>query len=180
MEKINYGAGLTAIEGYLSVEECHDYIKLSESMGYELASIQTPQGPKFIQDVRNNDRITFDDQALAAALFERAQPFLPGTLNEWSLLGLNERFRFYRYTPGQYFKWHKDGFFCRTDNEVSLLSFLIYLNDGYEGGNTEFQWEIVKPKIGMVLFFPHAMRHQGAPILSGAKYVLRSDVMYRR
>ncbi|MES2945212.1 MAG: 2OG-Fe(II) oxygenase [Pseudomonadota bacterium] len=82
--------------------------------------------------------------------------------------------------PGQYFKWHKDGFYCKTDDEVSLLTFIIYLNDAYEGGNTEFQWEVIKPEAGMALVFPHAMRHQGAPMDSGVKYVLRTDVMYKK
>jgi len=30
----------------------------------------------------------------------------------------------------------------------------------------------------MALFFEHAIHHKGEPVLSGRKYVLRSDVMY--
>lgn len=93
---------------------------------------------------------------------------------------MSERFRFYRYNAEQYFKWHKDGYYCRNDDEVSLLSFLMYLNDDFEGGETEFRWDVVKPETGMALFFPHPLLHQGAPITSGIKYVLRTDVMYRR
>lgn len=180
MEKIVYGAGLFTLKHFLSAQECDDYIQGSETSGYEEAAIQVAGRSEIAKEIRNNDRIIFDDPALAQTLFERAKPCLPGELNEWSVAGLNPRFRFYRYVPGQYFKWHKDGFYCKSDDEVSLLTFIIYLNEGYEGGNTEFQWEIIQPSAGMALVFPHAMRHQGAAIQSGVKYVLRTDVMYRR
>jgi len=62
---------------------------------------------------------------------------------------------------------------------VSMLTFLLYLNDGYEGGDTQFRWETVKPESGMLLVFPHNQSHQGAEIAAGTKYVLRSDVMYQ-
>ena len=180
MEKISHGAGLFTLKEFLTPQECAVYIGGSEETGYEEAAIQTANGSEIAREIRNNDRIVFDDPALAQTLFERARPFLPDVLDQWTLSGFNERFRFYRYVPGQYFKWHKDGFYFKSDDEVSLLTFIIYLNEGYEGGNTEFQWEIVKPSTGMALVFPHAMRHQGAPIASGTKYVLRTDVMYRK
>lgn len=82
--------------------------------------------------------------------------------------------------PDQYFKWHKDGHYCRTDDEISQLSFLIYLNQDYQGGETEFPWETIRPETGMALVFPHKIRHQGSSIASGIKYVLRTDVMFVR
>jgi prolyl 4-hydroxylase len=180
MEKISHGAGLFTLKEFLTPQECAVYIGGSEQTGYEEAAIQTANGAEIAREIRNNDRIVFDDPALAKTLFERARPCLPNELDQWTLSGFNERFRFYRYVPGQYFKWHKDGFYFKSDDEVSLLTFIIYLNEGYEGGNTEFQWEIIKPSTGMALVFPHAMRHQGAPIANGTKYVLRTDVMYSK
>ena len=53
-------------------------------------------------------------------------------------VGLNERFRFYRYTEGEYFNWHGDGSFLRSDGERSLFTAMLYLNDGFEGGTTDF------------------------------------------
>jgi hypothetical protein len=32
---------------------------------------------------------------------------------------------------------------------------------------------------GKALFFEHDVRHQGAPVERGRRYVLRTDVMYR-
>ena len=43
------------------------------------------------------------------------------------------------------------------------------------------RYRIVRPlsKGGMALVFEHYLRHQGAPVSEGSKYVLRSDVMFR-
>ena len=94
--------------------------------------------------------------------------------------GLNERFRFYRYTRDQAFRWHRDGAFRRDDREASRLTLMIYLNEGFGGGGTEFDLaETVVPRTGMALVFAHHLRHQGAPVTQGTKYVLRTDVMFR-
>jgi hypothetical protein len=60
-----------------------------------------------------------------------------------------------------------------------MLTFMIYLNDAFEGGATEFKTEVVRPRTGMALVFPHRATHQGAELRSGVKYVLRTDVMYK-
>ena len=43
----------------------------------------------------------------------------------------------------------------------------------------EKQVACIKPKQGQVLIFEHQQLHEGAPVLTGQKYVLRTDVMYR-
>jgi predicted 2-oxoglutarate/Fe(II)-dependent dioxygenase YbiX len=172
------GAGVFTINNFLSAEECAAFIADSEAIGFGEAVISTAVGDRMLKDVRNNDRILHDNKDLAARLFERALPFLPPEIDGWHPSGFNERMRFYRYSPGQYFKWHKDGTFRRSESEESFLTFIIYLNDDYAGGATQFAWETIAPKAGSVLVFPHRQRHQGAPVLSGTKYVLRTDVMY--
>lgn len=69
--------------------------------------------------------------------------------------------------------------------EFSLYTVLIYLNEGFEGGSTDLLndddsvlYRLV-PETGMVFLFRHELLHTGAEVLSGSKYVLRSDVMYR-
>jgi hypothetical protein len=123
--------------------------------------------------------VIFDDVALATKMYERSKPVLPAAMDGWQLCGFNERLRFYRYGPGEYFKWHKDGTFSRSDREESLLTFMIYLNADFEGGATQFKWETIQPEQGMALVFPHRHTHQGSAIVAGTKYVLRTDVMYR-
>jgi hypothetical protein len=38
----------------------------------------------------------------------------------------------------------------------------------------------VVPRTGHALIFEHGLRHQGAEVSRGIKYVLRSDVMFER
>lgn len=64
--------------------------------------------------------------------------------------------------------------------DASKLTVLFYLNEGCVGGQTEFEQYSVNAKAGLALNIPHKMRHQGAPIVGGVKYVLRADVIYRR
>ena len=155
-------------------------------------------------------------------------------------LGVNRRFRFYRYIPGRYYRPHIDGAWpssgfdingnyrydindisnkngmqfvdgkvasdqdaantkaeshisSQARPQLSRLTFLMYLNDDFEGGNTTFfipskeQEGVlnafpVKPSRGCVLVFPHgtcaAPLHEGSPVLKGCKYVIRTEVEY--
>ena len=134
-------------------------------------------------ELRNNTRVILDDVPRANDLWSRLARWAPSLRNHGRAVGLNERFRFYRYAPGEYFKWHRDGAFFRDTHERSLLTAIVYLNDDCEGGSTDFDLgdeEIrVVPERGAVLLFDHGLRHQGAPVTRGRKYVLRTDVMYR-
>lgn len=164
--------------------ECSEWITLAESIGFAAAPITTAAGFLMAPEIRNNTRVMFDDRTRASALWERLAPFVPPALGNCAALGLNERLRIYRYEPKQYFRWHSDGAFVRDRREHSLLTLMIYLNDDFTGGATEFDtregdFQIV-PRRGMALLFEHPLRHQGAPVRQGTKYVLRTDVMYRR
>ncbi len=121
-----------------------------------------------------------DDPERAKRLWERVREHVPAERDGARAVGLNERFRFYRYEPGEYFKWHFDGAFERSPVERSLLTLMVYLNEDCEGGATQFyDFGDVVPRTGMALFFEHDVYHQGAPVTSGRKYVARTDVMYR-
>jgi prolyl 4-hydroxylase len=179
------GESIFVIHDFFTPEECAEHIAFSEGEGYADAPITTAGGFVMRKDVRDNTRVIVDDLDLAARLFERAQPFLPKRFGSWQLHTLNERFRYYRYEVGQTFRPHFDGCFARNDNEESQITFMVYLNDDFTGGNTEFYYNngspkySVKPKQGMALAFYHIQLHEGAPVQSGRKYVLRTDVMYR-
>ena len=112
----------------------------------------------------------------------KVEPLVPPLMCRRRPVGLNERFRGYRYHPGERFAPHYDGCFRRSDDEESLLTFMLYLNEGMTGGATVFHHfgRQVTPRTGRALFFQHTVLHEGAVIEAGVKYVLRSDVMYRR
>lgn len=166
------------IDSFLSRAACDELILFSEMNDYEEAKISLPGGEQMVKSVRNNDRLIFDDQNLADRLWERLKPYCPAMLGKSRAIGLNERFRFYRYTEGQQFKMHRDGSFRRNFQEQSRITFMIYLNDDFEGGSTHFRKVDVQPKTGTALCFIHDVLHEGTTVKSGTKYVLRSDVMY--
>ena len=98
---------------------------------------------------------------------------------------MNERFRFLRYTEGDFFKSHFDGAYTRPDNsEKSQITVQLYLNEDCEGGETTFfgpnNEEVrVVPQPGKVLIFEHHLLHEGSLLKSGTKYAMRTDVMYK-
>lgn len=69
---------------------------------------------------------------------------------------------------------------------MSWMTLMVYLNDGFEGGRTRFDFAdepepiSVSPVAGCALAFMHDRLHEGEAVKSGAKYVLRTDVMYRK
>jgi len=181
MEITKYPKEIVKIKGFIDSEACAKLIALGEKMGFDEAAINTGAGQEIFKAIRNNERILFDDHSLAKDLFDKIKTYVPEKIEGWYVHSLNERFRFYRYEEGQYFKWHRDGSFVRNGEEASKVTFMIYLNDSFSGGNTEFREIcIVKPEAGSALVFPHQLMHQGGTIESGSKYVLRTDVMYKK
>ena len=169
------------IDNVLSPGECAAMIDRIETLGPEVAPITTAAGPVMRTDVRNNARVMFDDHAFAKTLFDRVSSHLPQTLCETTPVGTNERFRCYRYEVDQRFAPHYDGAFVRNETERSLLTFMVYLNEGFRGGETDFHDFGVRvvPKTGMALLFQHFLLHEGRCVNEGKKYALRTDVMYR-
>ncbi len=175
---------LFLIRNFLSESECKELIRESESVGYHDATINAFGAAELRPEVRNNKRVMLNDAELAERLYLRAKHHLPAQLPLfWELCGFNELWRFYRYDPGQRFNPHYDGSFKRNDFEVSRLSFIIYLNEGFKGGCTRFFHDpdlTIYPKLGTALVFEHRILHEGAEVLQGRKYALRTDVMYRK
>jgi hypothetical protein len=179
------GDTIFVLRGFLASQECARFIELAEGCGFEDAPITTGSGFVLRKDVRDNDRVIVDDSELAADWWRRAGPVLPADWFGWRAVGFNERFRYYRYDVGQRFMMHSDGYFQRDSGERSHFTFMVYLNEDFTGGTTNFHHRSknmlrVRPEGGMALVFAHQQLHEGAPVLSGRKYVLRTDVMYRQ
>ncbi len=181
MKKIELSSDVFTIENFFSENECNNYLEHYENITFEEAKISIDGQQIINKNIRNNDRFLFFDKNLANNLWTKIQEFIPQKVGFYKALELNEMFRVYKYSPGQRFKMHIDGSFKRNLNEESLFSFLIYLNDDFEGGETEFRKLFtISPKKGTALVFKHRMRHEGKEIVSGIKYVLRTDIMYKR
>lgn len=66
-----------------------------------------------------------------------------------------------------------------------MVTLQLYLNEGMEGGTTRFlnardesDYSDVVPKPGRVLIFQHNILHEGALLVKGRKYAMRTDVMF--
>ena len=178
LNRIDVAPGIFTIEHFLGTAECAALIEHAETQGFEAAPIITARGTRIQTDTRNNDRCVFDDVQLARSLWQRARATVPSAMNGRAAIGLNERFRLYRYIGGQQFDWHADVPYHKDNNEMSLLTFIIYLNSGYLGGATRFEAVKVVGDVGLALVFQHGLLHQGSQVLDGVKYALRSDVMF--
>jgi prolyl 4-hydroxylase len=167
------------IDDFFDEVTCDEFIRKSEALGYEASTVITEKGQQRLESVRNNYRVMYVDTDLADELWRKAKAFVPAKIGNSIASGLNELFRFYRYEPGQLFKKHIDESFIRSETEASYFTFMIYLNDGYKGGETIFDEIVVTGKKGMALLFLHSLPHEGATVTEGVKYVLRTDIMYK-
>lgn len=179
MKKIDLIENVWLIKNFLTEAECENLITFSEYKGYTEAEVSIEGASKMMKNIRNNDRLIYTDEIWAAKYWEKLKEYCPKNIENWEAIGLNEKFRFYKYSVNQRFKRHIDGRFKRNENEESRITFLIYLNDDFEGGSTIFKDLEVKPKTGDALCFFHEIWHEGSIITEGVKYVLRSDIMYR-
>jgi prolyl 4-hydroxylase len=167
------------VEDFFTRQECLDTIVKSEGVGYELAKVNTASGTRVRTDIRNNSRAFYKSEDLAQELWEKLGPHVPAQFGNSMAIGLNELFRFYRYQRGHQFKGHFDESYVRNEREASYFTFMVYLNDNFQGGDTAFRGLRIRPRQGMALIFLHSLYHEGSEVTQGVKYVLRSDVMYR-
>lgn len=87
-----------------------------------------------------------------------------------------------RYAPGEQYRQHSDALPHVAPEQQRILTFLVYLNEDYEGGETSFP-ELglkLKGRIGDGLLFRNAMPdggmdqrviHAGLPVTRGLKHV---------
>jgi predicted 2-oxoglutarate/Fe(II)-dependent dioxygenase YbiX len=178
------------IEGALSVPELRALRAQLERRGFTVTAGRYPAG------YRDNDRLVFDDPALAARLFAQLAPHLPREVttvegHRARLVGLNPRFRACRYRGGQSFQRHRDGAYAPTEAVRSERTLMLYLTDGagHQGGRTRFYASAdpsepplftITPRAGLATVFPHDAWHDGEPVTEGTKVVLRSDLLYER
>lgn len=133
----------------LSRDECQRFIELTESLGYlPDAAVSLPRS------VRHNHNATWVvDQQTDDIIWRRCKDLTSddrGFFGGKKALGLNARFRFYRYERGDFFKPHTDGAWPGSrvierrlipnayPDRFSQMSVLLYLSDDFEGGNTQF------------------------------------------
>lgn len=96
----------------------------------------------------------------------------------------------HRYYSGDVFQQHLDTCFTASESLRSFYTVNIYLNDAFSDGRTRFFDDdnritcSVQPAPGLALIFAQPgfrfYSHDGERVNDGIKYLIRSDVMYRR
>jgi len=176
------------IDDAIDDARCAELLAELERRGFDAT------GERYPRDYRNNDRLVFDDPALAASLFAALGERIPREIvvngARWQLCGFNPRFRACRYRAGQAFCIHRDGPHVPSDDVRSHLTVQLYLDDVADrvGGRTRFYadpqgnelWAAITPKRGAAIVFDHRAWHDGEAVTAGIKHVLRTDAMYRR
>ena len=191
-------------DGLLSPQEATTVLQVAETVGF------TPDVPltNTERSVLAHHFVWMADDSFIGNVFQRCKRFLPPTMQGATLHGLNGRLRCYRYEKGAVYRPHVDGAWPESglDSETgeyrydvsrgrvtSKFTFLMYLNEGFDGGCTTFfvpakepgylHATAVRPRIGGCLLFPHAdaacLVHEGSGVEGGTKYIIRTEVLYR-
>lgn len=169
----------------LSKTECDRLINISEKLGFLAdAAVSLPRS------VRHNDSLTWIvDEKTDGIIWQRIAHLMDDRQSIFSgskALGINARFRFYRYGEADYFKPHSDGSWPGSriigdelvanayPDRYSQMTFLILLSEDFQGGATRFLVNAddatqpakrgdnvahvdVRTPAGSILCFPHGM-----------------------
>ena len=175
---------------FLSPLECQEWIAWSDTQW----EYTTQRATRHMAH-RECYRIQRNDERVAQALFDRLQQSgllarverdLSYPYADYRPVAGNPNIRLYQYGKSMSFGKHIDG-----SNETAVgqteITLLVYLSE-CQGGATRFYRDsknsfAFAPQVGAVLLHVHGDRcleHEADPVLSGTKYVLRSDVCYRR
>ncbi len=183
---------LRVVPSLFSQEECAQILLSTERVDWLPATINGQTGRVIDRPLRDSSTAVMRDPALADTLYQRVRGTVPSIMNveepstgqrvSMEPVGVFLPLRVYRYEKGQRFGLHQDQSYTREDGARSLLTLLVYLNDDFTGGETDFpeQNERISPRTGNALWFQHMLLHAGRAVTEGAKFVLRSDVLYDR
>lgn len=158
---------LKIVDYLLTTKECKRIIQLLDKEDLEIVD----RG-----ELASYSRNIWIDDEFADEIYSRVYSYLPtGTVR------CNEHIRFSKYAPGQEFNLHTDGLNRDAYGNQSKYTVNIFLNHGFVGGETEFFQEggsiSATPQAGRAVLFDREILHRGNRVLSGTKYLLRTDVM---
>ncbi|KAI0404631.1 prolyl 4-hydroxylase [Xylaria palmicola] len=200
--------GLSLMKDVLTHQECMSIVATMESIGFLPDCPLRDDGSA--SSILAHNVYWVVDQAFHDALWKRVSPYIPSQVGGRKARGINRRFRVYRYVPGAEYRCHFDGGWPPSGvdpktgayvydaspasaKQSSLFTFLVYLNDEFDGGETTFFTPSiregvmnaypVRPTMGSVALFPHgdakgALLHEGTGVKKGAKYIIRTDVEF--
>jgi len=195
IQHVNIPERMYLIDNVFSKEYCDKMIDYLQFKDYELKFQKLFQDNEVTSGriiMRTSLRRKIIDPEIAQMVWEAVKNLVPQQLEDGrKLSGIRSKMNFYKYSEGEFFNTHVDGGFRDRDTgDSSEYTFIVYLNDDFEGGSTRFCdvdfWETsprgirqVNAKQGSVLIFRQPnMKHCGAMIKKGIKYILQGMIMY--
>lgn len=171
---------------FLSKDECEQIINISEG-SLRPSTVANPADTGLISDYRTSK--TADLSYFGSEYMHQLNCRICSFMNLNFYLG--ETLQAQKYNPGQYYKEHCDYFFPLTKEFKTYTewmgqrtwTFMLYLNDVEEGGETYFKHLKlkVKPEQGKAVFWNNLFKngvpnpktmHEALPPRSGDKYVV--------
>jgi prolyl 4-hydroxylase len=187
-EKVSVpGYSIQEIDGFLTPEECDYVINISHNRLNE-SKVYSDKEDKYDTSSRKSQQAWLKDHEdpLIASISQRVAKKTGMPIEN------QEDLQVVSYGSGGFFKPHYDPCdgekeFCqRMDGSAGprVWTYLIYLNDGFEGGETAFPMisKTVKPKKGKCVVFQSTLPeqesktileslHGGNPVISGNKWI---------
>lgn len=126
-------------------------------------------------------------------IWNRLQTAIPSVYHDhggipWEIIGVPNTVMYAEVKPGQRFGLHSDTG-CVFDDGGRIKSshtVLIYLNDNFSGGTTQFVDDnfkdtvTISPRINRTLCFDIEMFHRGDPVVSGIKRWIGTELISKR
>jgi predicted 2-oxoglutarate/Fe(II)-dependent dioxygenase YbiX len=177
--------GVQIIDQFLSAQERASLLHLADATPGKPFTVPDGKGGRMHDEQRVTEWVDFRDshQQLLDDVVARAfeQQIIP---MEGRNIAWYEEPQLLRYTPGGYYLHHSDAYQLVPEQRAWRkvvdrdISVLIYLNDGYEGGELEFKrlFYRLRPRAGMLVWFPSDVRyeHMAKPVISGQRSVIVS------
>lgn len=176
-DPVNAAPEITLLGGLLALEECRYLMTLAEPLLHPSFVIDPASGDRMPNPVRTSFGFSFGptEEDLVVNRINRRIAAATGTA-----VKAGEPLNILRYQPGQEYRPHMDA--IPGEKNQRVLTVLLYLNDGYQGGETDF------PDLGLsiggapgdALLFRNTgadgrgdplSRHAGLPVTSGTKWL---------
>jgi len=164
------------VTGFLTRDECV-YLMEAATPRLEPSSVVDKQGRRIPHPVRTSEGTSFGPahEDLCVHAINKRIAALTATQVNWG-----EPLHMLRYRPGQQYRPHLD--VIPGEINQRTLTALLYLNDGYEGGETQFTEAglTIPTRAGDVVVFRNlkadghrdlSSKHAGLPVTSGIKWV---------
>jgi hypothetical protein len=164
------GEGIWLTGHLLSSDECSALVAAAEAAGFRLAHLKAAG--------RNNSEVFFRLPELSEAILVRLRERMRGAGVDFEVVAVSPDFECYRYEEGDFVSAHRDAPVEVLPDRESDLSLVLYLNEGFQGGETSFPNQMLnlRPVRGEGVLFRHSLLHEGTPVRHGQKYIARTSV----